>query len=159
MSVQIADTTVRSSVEVDATIERAFEVFTDDIGSWWNADHHILQAELAEMVFEPRVGGHVYDRGVDGSECRWARVLAYEPPHRFVISWDVSAQWQLETDPAKASEVEVRFIALGPDSTRVELEHRNLERHGEGWEGMRDAVASPGGWPAGLQAFAERLTT
>ena len=158
MSVPIADTTVRASVDVDAPIERAFEVFTDDIGSWWNADHHILQAELAEMVFEPRVGGHVYDRGVDGSECRWARVLAYEPPNRFVISWDVSAQWQLETDPAKTSEVEVRFTALGPERTRVELEHRNLERHGEGWEGMRDAVASPGGWPAGMGAFAARLS-
>jgi len=132
-------------------------VFTDDIGSRWNPEHHILQAELAAMVFEPRVGGHVYDRGVDGSECRWARVLACEPPHRFVISWDISAHWQLETDLEKTSEVEVRFLAEGPDRTRVELEHRNLERHGEGWEGMRDAVGSPGGWAAGLRAVADRL--
>jgi uncharacterized protein YndB with AHSA1/START domain len=155
MTTQMADTSVRSSADVAAPIERAFHVFTEDIGSWWDPTHHILQAELAEMVFEPRIGGHVYDRGVDGSECRWARVLAYEPPQRIVFSWDVSPQWQLETDPAKTSEVDVRFVAQGPDRTRVELEHRHLDRHGRGWEEMRDAVGSPGGWPAGMRAFAE----
>ena len=93
------------------------------------------------MVFEPRVGGRVYDRGVDGSECRWARVLAYEPPDRFVISWDINTDWELETDLERTSEVEVRFVAEAPERTRVELEHRNLDRHGEGWEErMRDAV-------------------
>ncbi len=155
MSLQAADTAVRVSLEVHAPIERAFRVFTAEIGSWWDPDHHILKAELAEMVFEPRVGGHVYDRGADGSECPWARVLAYEPPHRLVISWDINMQWQLEPDPAKTSEIEVRFVEQAPDRTVVEFEHRNLDRHGEGWEGMRDAVGSPGGWPAGLQAFAE----
>jgi uncharacterized protein YndB with AHSA1/START domain len=118
-----------------------------------------LQAELAEMVFEPRAGGHVYDRGVDGSECRWARVLVYEPPNRFVISWDITLQWQLESDPQRTSEVEVRFVAESPSRTRVELEHRNLDRHGEGWEQMRDAVGSPDGWQVGLSRFAERVTT
>jgi len=157
MTIQAQETSVRSSVDVLAPIERAFRVFTEDIGSWWDPTHHILEGELAEMVFEPRVGGHVYDRGVDGSECRWARVLAYEPPHRFVISWDVSVQWRLETDPDKTSEVEVRFVELDGDHTRVELEHRNIERHGPGWEEMRDAVGSPGGWPAGMRAFAVRV--
>jgi uncharacterized protein YndB with AHSA1/START domain len=157
MTVQAADTSVRASIVVDAPVERAFSVFTDDIGSWWNPDHHIIEAELAEMVFEPREGGHVYDRGVDGSECRWARVLAYEPPNRFVISWDINLQWQLETDLDRTSEVEVLFISEGPDRTRVELEHRNLDRHGDGWEQMRDAVGSPEGWGAGLQGFAERI--
>src|SRR5690348_9592338 len=95
------DTATLSSIVVDAPIERSFRVFTEDIGSWWPPDHHILQAELAEMVFEPRVGGHVYDRGVDGSECRWARVLAYEPPHRLIFSWDIDTRWQLETDLAR----------------------------------------------------------
>ena len=156
MSTQAADTAVRTSTVVAAPIERAFSVFTDGIGSWWSPGHHIIDAELAEMVFEPRVGGHLYDRGVDGSECRWARVLAYEPPHRFVISWDINTRWQLETDPAKTSEVEVRFVAEGSDRTRVELEHRHLERHGEGWESVRDAVGSPDGWAEGLQAFAAR---
>jgi uncharacterized protein YndB with AHSA1/START domain len=106
------------------------------------------------MVFEPRVGGGIYDRGVDGSECRWARVLAYEPPIRVVFSWDIDLDWEIETDPDKTSEVEVRFTPDGPDRTRVELEHRNLDRHGAGWERMRDAVGSPGGWRAGLQRFA-----
>lgn len=157
MTVQQADTAVTESIVVTAPIERAFSIFTKDIGSWWPADHHILQAELAEMVFEPRPGGHIYDRGVDGSECRWARVLTYEPPHRLVFSWDISTQWQLEPDPERTSEVEVRFVAEGPDRTLVELEHRKLERHGEGWQGMRDAVGSPDGWAKGLRAFAERV--
>jgi uncharacterized protein YndB with AHSA1/START domain len=120
----------------------------------WRFDH-ILQAELAEMVFEPRQGGHVYDRGADGNECRWARVLAYEPPSRVVISWDIDTRWQLEADLEKTSEVEVRFVAEAADRTRVELEPRGLERHGEGWEQIRDAVGSPGGWSRGLRQFAE----
>jgi uncharacterized protein YndB with AHSA1/START domain len=158
MTMQEATTSVRESIVVQAPVEAAFSAFTEDIGSWWPPDHHVLQAPLAEMVFEPREGGHVYDRGTDGSECRWARVLAYEPPERVVISWDIALNWEIETDPDRTSEVEVRFTPEGPDRTRVELEHRKLERHGEGWEKMRDAVGSPGGWPKGLQAFAERFT-
>ncbi len=157
MTTQATDTAVRTEVVVEAPIERAFSVFTEGIGSWWRPDHHILEGELAEMVFEPRVGGHVFDRGADGSECRWARVLAYEPPQRVVISWDINTQWQLETDHERTSEVEVRFVPEGADRTRVTLEHRNLDRHGEGWEGMRDAVGSPEGWSEGLRGFAERL--
>ena len=154
MSTTSESTSVRSSIVVDAPIERAFSVFTDGIASWWDKDHHILEGELAEMVFEPRVGGHVYDRGIDGSECRWARVLAFDPPERFVISWDINTQWKLETDPSKTSEVEVRFTAEGPDRTRVELEHRHLERHGTGWEFVRDGVGNEGGWPLYLQRYA-----
>jgi uncharacterized protein YndB with AHSA1/START domain len=153
MTVQVAGTSVRTSVDVEAPIERAFTIFTEGIGTWWDPSHHILEAELAEMVFEPYVGGNIVDRGVDGSESRWARVLAYEPPTRVVFSWDVNLQWQIETDPEKTSEVEVRFTADGPDRTRVELEHRNIDRHGEGWEAMRDAVGSPNGW--NLRSFAE----
>jgi uncharacterized protein YndB with AHSA1/START domain len=154
MNTQAADTAVQASIVVDAPLDRAFSVFTEEIGSWWNAGHHILEGELAEMVFEPREGGHVYDRGVDGSECRWARVLIYEPPNRFVISWDINLQWKLETNPEKTSEVEVRFVTEDTDRTRIELEHRNLDRHGDGWEQMRDAVGSPGGWNSGLQDYA-----
>jgi uncharacterized protein YndB with AHSA1/START domain len=109
------------------------------------------------MVFEPRVGGHVIDRGVDGSECRWGRVLVYEPPSRVVISWDINLQWLLESDPARTSEVEVRFIPEGPSRTRVELEHRRLDRHGDGWERMRDAVGAPDGWNEGLARLAACL--
>ena len=150
-------TWVRSSIVVDTPIDRAFTVFTADIGNWWPPEHHILQSPLAEMVFEPRAGGHVYDRGTDGSECRWARVLVYEPPERVVISWDISLQWQVEADPDKTSEVEVRFVAETPERTRVELEHRNIDRHGDGWEQMRGAVASPEGWDLGLTTFAAWL--
>jgi uncharacterized protein YndB with AHSA1/START domain len=157
MSTQSVAAPVRTSIVVEATKERAFAVFTADIGSWWPADKHILAGELAEMEFEPRVGGRIIDRAVDGSESRWARVLAYEPPDRLVFSWDISLSWQIETDPARCSEVEVRFIAEGAERTRVELEHRGLERHGDGWEAMRDAVASPGGWGDGLRSFAAYL--
>jgi len=148
---------VRTSVVVHAPIERAFSVFTDDIGSWWPPEHHILEGELAEMVFEPRAGGHVYDRGSDGRECGWARVLAYEPPHRVVFSWDISLQWQIQPDPAKTSEVEVRFTPEAEGRTRVDLEHRNIHRHGEGWEQMHGAVGSPEGWSVGLRRLAARL--
>jgi len=157
MTMQATETSVRASVVVDAPIDHAFDVFTTGMNTWWPPEHHILEAELAEMVFEPRVGGHVYDRGTDASECRWARVLVYDPPARVVISWDISARWQLETDPARCSEVEVRFTAQAPDRTRVELEHRKLERHGDGWEAHRDAVGSPNGWASGLRRFADAL--
>jgi uncharacterized protein YndB with AHSA1/START domain len=157
MSTQEAGTSVTTSVVVAAPVERAFSVFTEDFGRFKPPEHNILGVEIAETVFEPRVGGHLYDRGIDGSECRWARVLAYEPPNRVVISWDISPQWQIETDLEKTSEVEVRFIAEAPDRTRVELEHRNLDRHGEGWRATRDAVESDGGWPLYLQRFGELL--
>jgi uncharacterized protein YndB with AHSA1/START domain len=157
MSTQAAETSVRTSIVVEAPIERAFRVFTEDFGSFKPAEHNLLDAEIAETVFEPRVGGHLYDRGVDGSECRWARVLAYEPPERVVISWDISPQWQLETDLEKTSEVEVRFTSETPERTRVELEHRNLDRHGEGWEATREGVRGEGGWPLYLQRYAKLL--
>jgi uncharacterized protein YndB with AHSA1/START domain len=154
MSTQVTDTTVRADVVVEAPLERAFSVFTEGFGSFKPPEHNLLAVEIAETVFEPRVGGYLYDRGVDGSECRWARVLAYEPPHRVVLSWDISPQWQLETDQEKTSEWEVRFLSETPQRTRVELEHRNLERHGEGWEAEREGVAGAGGWPLYLQRFA-----
>jgi uncharacterized protein YndB with AHSA1/START domain len=157
MSTQAQETSIRTSIVVEAPIDRAFSVFTEDFGSFKPPEHNILGVELAETVFEPREGGHLYDRGVDGSECRWARVLAYEPPNRVAFSWDINPQWQIETDLEKTSEVEVRFIAEAPERTRVELEHRNLERHGDGWEGTRDAVDSEGGWPLYLRRFAELL--
>jgi uncharacterized protein YndB with AHSA1/START domain len=154
MSTRTAEKSVRTQIVVEAPIERAFRVFTEEFGSFKPPEHNLLGVDIAETVFEPRVGGHLYDRGVDGSECRWARVLAYEPPKRVVFSWDISPQWQLETDLEKASEFEVRFISETPDRTRVELEHRNLERHGEGWEAVREGVGGEGGWPLYLQRFA-----
>jgi uncharacterized protein YndB with AHSA1/START domain len=148
-------TSVTTEIVVEASIERAFAVFTDDFGAFKPREHNMLDVDIAETVFEPRVGGRLFDRGVDGSECHWARILAYEPPNRVVFSWDISPMWQLETDPSRSSEVEVQFIAETPDRTRVELEHRNLDRHGDGWEGLREGVEGPEGWPLYLQRFAE----
>jgi uncharacterized protein YndB with AHSA1/START domain len=154
MNHQLVPTAVRHSVVVEAPIETAFRVFTEDFGRFKPAEHNMLGVEIAETIFEPRVGGHLYDRGIDGSECRWARVLVYEPPNRVVISWDISPHWQIETDLDKTSEVEVRFIPEAPLRTRVELEHRKLERHGEGWPGLREGVDGDDGWPLYLRRFA-----
>jgi uncharacterized protein YndB with AHSA1/START domain len=155
MTTRAEATAVRHKIVVDAPIERAFSVFTNDFGAFKPREHNLLSVDITETTFEPRVGGHIYDRGVDGSECRWARILAYEPPDRVVFSWDINPQWQLETDPEKSSEVEVRFIAETSGRTRVVLEHRNLDRHLEGWEALREGVDSDGGWPLYLQRYAD----
>jgi uncharacterized protein YndB with AHSA1/START domain len=157
MTTEQLQNSVSTSTVVDAPIDRAFTVFTEGMSSWWPSSHHILEAELAEMEFEPRAGGRIVDRGVDGSECAWARVLVYEPPSRVVFSWDISTSWKREPDPDRCSEVEVRFTADGPNRTVVELEHRALERHGDGWESMRDAVRSDGGWAAMWPAYASAV--
>ena len=155
MSEQATATSVQTSIVVDAPIDEAFSVFTEGIGTWWPREYNLLDVDIAERVFEPREGGEVYDRGTDGSECHWARVLAYEPPERVVISWDISPQWQVEGDPLKTSEWEVRFIAETPQRTRVEIEHRNLDRHGDGWQGVREGVAGDQGWPLYLERYAK----
>jgi uncharacterized protein YndB with AHSA1/START domain len=153
----MADTgvpTVRKQVVVDAPIERAFSVFTDRFGDFKPPEHNLLGSPIAETVFEPRVGGGITDRATDGSECRWARILAYDPPDRVVFSWDISPQWSIESDPARTSEVEVRFYAESPSRTRVELEHRNIDRHGPGWESVIDGVDGSQGWPLYLDRYA-----
>jgi uncharacterized protein YndB with AHSA1/START domain len=149
---------VRRSITVDAPIAQAFSVFTERFGDFKPPEHNMLGVPIAETVFESHVGGHIYDRGADGSECRWARVLAFEPPDRVVVSWDISPYWQVETDLDHTSEVEVRFVAETPERTRVELEHRNIERHGPGWEGVRDGVADDAGWTLYLDRYASLLT-
>jgi uncharacterized protein YndB with AHSA1/START domain len=152
---QADDGVVRRQIVVDTPIERAFAVFVERFGDFKPPEHNLLGTEITETRFEPRVGGHIYDRGADGSECRWARVLAYDPPDRVVFSWDISPQWQLEADEDRTSEVEVRFVAETPDRTRVELEHRHLDRHGPGWESLRDGVDSDGGWQLYVDRYAE----
>ena len=148
-------TVVRASIEVHAAQQRAFDVFTRDFGAFKPPDHNLLTAPIAETVVETYVGGNIIDRGTDGSECRWARVLAYEPPHRFLFSWDISPRWQVEPDPDKTSEVEVTFTALTDDRTRVTIEHRHLDRHGDGWVGVRDGVSTDEGWPLYLERYAD----
>ena len=151
---QTESTVVNRHVVVDAPIATAFEVFTARFGDFKPREHNMLQSPIAQTVFEPRVGGHIYDRGEDGSECRWARIFAFEPPDRVVFSWDIGPTWQVETDPALTSEVEVRFVAETEDRTRVELEHRNIDRHGPGWQSVRDGVDNQEGWPLYLDRYA-----
>jgi uncharacterized protein YndB with AHSA1/START domain len=155
---QTESAVVRREVVVEAPIDRAFTVFTERFGDFKPAEHNLLAAPIAETVFEPRVGGHIYDRGVDGSVCRWARVLDYQPPDRVVFSWDIGPTWQVETEPDNTSEVEVRFIAEGPERTRVELEHRNLDRHGPGWQSVSDGVGHEAGWLLYLDRYAALFT-
>ena len=151
----MAETTiaVRHALTVKAPAERAFRVFTERLGAWWPLEpYSIGESPAVDAALEPRVGGRWFERGEDGSECDWGHVLVWEPPHRVVLSWEISADWQ--PDPSAQSQVEVRFTPTD-DGTRVELEHRGIERHGTGWEGMRDAVAAPDGWDLGLGRFAE----
>lgn len=132
-------------------------MFTERFDQIKPREHNMLAVEIAESVFEPRGGGRIYDRGVDGSECQWGRVLSYEPPERIVFSWDISPHWQIESDLGRASEVEVRFTAEAPQRTRVKLEHRHLDRHGEGWEGLREGVGGEEGWPLYLGRYVEQI--
>jgi uncharacterized protein YndB with AHSA1/START domain len=157
MSENTSVTSVKHSVVVEAPIARAFEVFTKDFGQFKPPEHNLLGVKIAETVFEPRVGGYLYDRGIDGSECRWARVLAYEPPNRVLLTWNISPRWQIEQDPEKVSEWEVRFTAETPERTRIDIEHRKLERHGAGWEGVREGVDGERGWPLYLKRYADLM--
>jgi uncharacterized protein YndB with AHSA1/START domain len=153
-----ATTLVRKEIVVDAPVERAFAVFTERIGDFKPPEHNLLAVPIALTVFEPRVGGHIIDRGTDGSECRWASILAYEPPHRVLFSWNIGPSWQIEADPANRSEVEVRFTSDGADHTRVELEHRNIDRHGPGWQAVHDGIEGDAGWPLYLKRYASLCT-
>lgn len=143
---------VRHAVTVPLPIERAFSVFTEGFDRWWPRTHKIGAADMAEAVLEPRAGGRWYERGADGSECDWGTVRVFDPPRRLVVTWQINAQWQYDPDPARASEVEVTFTedAAG---TRVELEHRLIERHGPDSEELRKAVDSGGGWPGLLDLY------
>ena len=146
--------TVRKQIVVQAPIEGAFATFTERFGAFKPPEHNLLGVPEVQTTFEPRVGGHITDRAPDGRECRWARILAYDPPDRVVFSWDISPRWTLEADPAQASEVEVRFYAEAPGRTRVELEHRHIDRHGPGWDAVTDGVDGANGWPLYLERYA-----
>lgn len=146
---------VRHSVTVKASPERAFRVFTRDIGRWWPRDHHIGASPMERAVIEPRKDGRFYEVGTDGSECEWGRVLVWEPPQRLVLAWQIQLDWKFHPDLARASEVEVRFVAEADGRTRVELEHRCFERHGEGAEALPKAVGAEGGWPLIMRGYAE----
>jgi uncharacterized protein YndB with AHSA1/START domain len=146
------------SVTVAASQQRAFTVFTEQFGSWWPREYSIGEADMADFVLEPRVGGRWYEVGVDGKECECGRVIAYDPPGRVVIAWQLNGSWQYDPDPDHASEVEVRFVADGPTSTRVEIEHRNFERHGEEAPAVHGGVDDAQGWTYVLDQYAKSVT-
>jgi uncharacterized protein YndB with AHSA1/START domain len=149
-----ATVAIRQSIVVQAPQERAFAIFTERMGSWWPLQTHVIGGRPAvDAVVEPRAGGRWYERSEDGSECDWGRVLAWEPPHRVVLEWQVSGDWR--HDPTVHTEVEVRFSADGAHRTRVELEHRGLEAYGERTEELRGVYDSQGGWPGLLARFAQ----
>ncbi|MFW0797244.1 SRPBCC family protein [Gordonia sp. CPCC 205515] len=147
------DTTIRQSTTVPVPPAQAFAVFTERLGDFKPPEHNLLNVPIAETVLEPREGGAIIDRGIDGSECRWARILVFDRPDRIVFSWDIGPTWQIESDPARTSEVEIRFVPEGDSATRVELEHRQLDRHGPGWESVRDGIGGDAGWPLYLQRY------
>jgi uncharacterized protein YndB with AHSA1/START domain len=141
-------------VTVNATPERAFEVFTAGFSTWWPLEsHHIGKTMATEAIIEPHAGGRWFERDADGNECNWGFVTEYEPPSRILLAWHLSPAWDYDPDPEKATEVEVTFTPTG-DGTLVELEHRGFEKHGEAGASMRDAVSAPGGWGDLLQTFA-----
>ena len=144
---------VRKSLRVSASQERAFTEFTAGIGRWWPKSHHIGTAEMDTLVIEPREDGRWYERGVDGTECEVGKVLVWEPPARLVLCWQLNAEFKF--DPDLITEVEVRFIREDEKSTRVELEHRNLERLGERADALRQQIDAPEGWSGILQLFAQ----
>ena len=149
------DAVVRRTLRVEVPIEKAFKVFTERMGRWCPATHHIGGTPFKDIFVEPRVGGRWYEINVEGAECIWGSVLAWEPPRRVVLSWHVQPDWSVNGDMARASEVALEFLAEGPESTRVEFEHRRLDKHGEGWTKMREQVGAPGGWTAVLALYVE----
>ena len=154
MTTTQAAATVNRTVTVKADVRRAFDVFTDGFDTWWPRGHHIGKKPMVKAVIEPRVGGRCFGREADGNECQWGTVTAWDPPNRLVIAWHINPDFQtIVLDPAKSSEVEVCFTPEADGMTRVDLEHRHLERHGAGFEKLRASVAGPGGWPGLLQVF------
>lgn len=148
------ESTVKKSIVVRAPVAQAFKVFTERFDAWWPRAHHIGKVEPFTAVLEGREGGRFYERGADGTECEWGRVLVYAPPTRVTLAWHLDPSFAYDPDPARASRVEVSFHDEGGGRTRVELVHSELERHGAGWEKLREGIGSAGGWPGILEAFA-----
>lgn len=146
---------VQRTITVRASQQRAFEVFTAKFGTWWPKDYRIGPTPMVDFIVEPKVGGRWYELDEDGTQCDTGRVLAFDPPERIVLAWQLNEQWQYDPDPTHASEVEVRFIVEGPSQTRVELEHRGFERHGAAAEGVRSSIDGPAGWTYVLEVFAQ----
>lgn len=142
---------------VKAAVTRAFRVFTADMGRWWPPDYRLGASAIQDVVIEPRVGGRWFERGIDGTECDWGRVVEWEPDALVVLSWQLTSQCRFDPDPSRASEVGVRFTSESPGITRVRLEHRRFERHGADAAGVRSAVAGEQGWEGVLGRFSDHV--
>jgi uncharacterized protein YndB with AHSA1/START domain len=153
----VADASVKKSVVVNASVEHAFEVFTTGFDSWWPRGHHIGKSPMTEAVIEGKRGGRCYSTQVDGTECDWGQILEWDPPHRFVMAWQISPEWSYEPDLGKSSEVEIIFTPEQGGGTRVDLEHRHFERMGPGGDAMRQGVGAAGGWGTLLDQFKQRV--
>ncbi len=151
------DLVVRRTLIVEVPIEKAFQVFTEPMGKWWPASHHVGGKPFQDILVDPRAGGRWYEINAEGAECIWGTVLAWEPPKKVVLSWHLQPDWSFDADMARASEVALEFVAEGRESTRVEFEHRHLQRHGAGWEKMREQVGAEGGWPMILEQYVKAL--
>jgi uncharacterized protein YndB with AHSA1/START domain len=147
---------IQRKITINAPVERTFKVFTESFTNWWPPAYHIGQAEMAEAVLEPHVGGRWYEKGIDGSECDWGKVLEWEPPHRVVLTWQINGEWAYDPDLAHASELEIRFGPDGPQQTVVELEHRHIDRL-VGGQAAYAAVSEEGGWTMMLERFAKAV--
>jgi len=158
MTQRTGDDAVRRTLTVAAPRERAFAVFTDGLATWWPREYTWGRDVLETIAIEPCEGGRCFERGPHDFQCDWGRVVLWDPPNRLVISWQISPRREPEPNPAKASEVEIRFIAEGPTSTRVEFEHRDLARHGEEGMSYRDALDSPQGWTLILERYVGALS-
>jgi uncharacterized protein YndB with AHSA1/START domain len=159
MSNPVEEAVVCKEVRVKVPIERAFSVFVEQMETWWPATHHIGKIPFEAIFVEPRVGGRWYERDVEGHVADWGTVLAWDPPHRVTFSWHVGPRhdqpdWKCDPDIAKASELEIRFTAEGSGTTLVQLEHSKLERHGEGYEKLREIFDGPGAWGHILEQYA-----
>ncbi len=151
MTVQ-SDGTVRHDVVVELPLEEAFWRFAD-LDKIKPREHNMLAVPIAETVLEQHPGGDLYDRGVDGTICRWGRVLTFDPPHTIAFSWDIGPDWQVTADLGRVSEVEITFVREDDDRTRVTLVHRHIDRHGEGWQSLRGGLDAPDGWPLYLRRY------
>jgi uncharacterized protein YndB with AHSA1/START domain len=148
---EIQPAPVKRSIVVKASAERAFSVFTNNIGRWWPPSHSIGATPPTNVIVEPRAGGRCYEVGTDGGECEWGKILLWEPPQRLVLGWQINANWKY--DPTFLTEVEVTFTPVTNLETRVDLEHRNLERYGDQAGRIRDAIGSDSGWLGILKSF------
>lgn len=155
MKVTISPAPVRKSIQVKASQEHAFEVFTAGMGRWWIKGHSINTSPQQDVIVEPRAGGRWYERGDDGTECDWGHVITWDPPRGVVFAWQINAEWRF--DPSLVTEVEIRFTPEGPNTTRVDLDHRNLDRFGAKAAETRASLDSDGGWIGLLKAYAETV--